>query len=195
MKLVAVHILAFLLLTWDPFAAVALGLADGNKHHLVVFINPPITRAAHGRTLLRFPPGLWPSSLAEETERFIRRNIDSPTPEGWGNQIEDEPAIVISWEQKWRAYASYAAGAWIHLPNGSFPIPNWNCSISPRRMCNNLERVFSDLSALQDTIAIEIPAAFGVEYKAAELARVRRVQTDNLSAYESRAVESPTCPV
>lgn len=49
-----------------------------------------------------------PSSLAEETQTFIHRNIDSPIPKGWGNQLKDEPAVIVSWEHKWRAYLKEA---------------------------------------------------------------------------------------
>jgi len=49
-----------------------------------------------------------PSSLAEETQKFIHRNIGSPIPQGWANQIEDEPALIVSWERKWRAYVREA---------------------------------------------------------------------------------------
>ena len=44
-----------------------------------------------------------PSSLAAETQDFIHRTIGSPIPKGWDNQIKDEPALIVSWEHKWRA--------------------------------------------------------------------------------------------
>lgn len=46
-----------------------------------------------------------PSSLADETQKFIHRTIGSKIPQGWDNQIKDEPALIVSWEHKWRAFS------------------------------------------------------------------------------------------
>lgn len=43
-----------------------------------------------------------PASAAAETQRIVHRIIHSPTPQGWGNQLQNEPGIVLSYEHKWR---------------------------------------------------------------------------------------------
>ncbi len=43
-----------------------------------------------------------PASLAEQTQKFIHKNItDSPEPKGWGNQLHTEPGIILSWDRRW----------------------------------------------------------------------------------------------
>jgi len=43
-----------------------------------------------------------PSSLAEQTQKFIHRHItDSPIPHGWKYQLDDEPGVILSWERRW----------------------------------------------------------------------------------------------
>ncbi len=44
-----------------------------------------------------------PSSLAEQTQKIIHRWTGSQTPEGWDNQLKDEPGLMLAWERKWRA--------------------------------------------------------------------------------------------
>lgn len=45
-----------------------------------------------------------PPSLAEQTQKFIHRHVtDSDMPKGWGNQLETEPGIILSWQRRWPA--------------------------------------------------------------------------------------------
>jgi hypothetical protein len=44
-------------------------------------------------------------SLAEPTQKFIHRAMGSPQPNGWDNQLKNEPGIVLTYERKWRAIA------------------------------------------------------------------------------------------
>jgi len=44
-----------------------------------------------------------PLSLAEETQKFVHRIVDSPHPEGWDNQLENEPGFILTYERKWRS--------------------------------------------------------------------------------------------
>lgn len=46
-----------------------------------------------------------PYSLAEPTQKFVHHVVDSPHPNGWDNQLENEPGIVLTYERKWRAIA------------------------------------------------------------------------------------------
>ncbi len=44
-----------------------------------------------------------PSSMAEQTQKFVHEVIDSPYPYGWHNQLENEVGINLAYERKWRA--------------------------------------------------------------------------------------------
>lgn len=44
-----------------------------------------------------------PASLAQQTQRWVHQNIvGDPIPQGWGNQLRDEPGVILSYERKWR---------------------------------------------------------------------------------------------
>lgn len=45
-----------------------------------------------------------PASLADETQSFVHKLIDSPHPEGWDNQIKNEPIIGVTYERKYRGW-------------------------------------------------------------------------------------------
>jgi len=42
-----------------------------------------------------------PAALGEETQRFVHKIVNSPTPMGWDNQLENEPGIILSWQRRW----------------------------------------------------------------------------------------------
>jgi hypothetical protein len=46
-----------------------------------------------------------PQSYAEETQREYHRLINSPLPQGWNNQLRNEPGVVLFYERKWRNVA------------------------------------------------------------------------------------------
>lgn len=43
-----------------------------------------------------------PSSLAEQSQKFIHSTIGSDYPQGWRYQLKNEPGVVLSYERKWR---------------------------------------------------------------------------------------------
>ncbi|MES2961309.1 MAG: lipid A deacylase LpxR family protein [Pseudomonadota bacterium] len=44
-----------------------------------------------------------PAARAEPTQKFIHKNFtDSAKPQGWNNQLKDEPGVVLTYERKWR---------------------------------------------------------------------------------------------
>jgi len=43
-----------------------------------------------------------PLSRAEQTQKFVHRVVGSPHPNGWDNQLKNEPGIVLTYERKWR---------------------------------------------------------------------------------------------
>lgn len=55
-----------------------------------------------------------PASLAQQTQRWVHQNmVGDPIPQGWSNQLRDEPGIILSYERKWRKlyeFSSYGMG-------------------------------------------------------------------------------------
>jgi lipid A 3-O-deacylase len=46
-----------------------------------------------------------PAALGEPMQKFIHKHItDSPTPMGWDNQLENEPALMLGWQRSWPRY-------------------------------------------------------------------------------------------
>lgn len=45
-----------------------------------------------------------PWSLAEQTQKFVHSLTGSDEPRGWDTQIENEPALLLTWQRAWRAY-------------------------------------------------------------------------------------------
>ncbi len=43
-----------------------------------------------------------PSARAEQTQKLIHHMIGASHPQGWNNQLKDEPGINLSYERKWR---------------------------------------------------------------------------------------------
>jgi hypothetical protein len=44
-----------------------------------------------------------PASLAEESQKFVHKVIDSDRPKGWDTQLRNEPGVVFSYQRSWRA--------------------------------------------------------------------------------------------
>jgi len=42
-----------------------------------------------------------PSARAEQVQREVHKLIDSPLPQGWDNQLRDEPGIVLIYDRQW----------------------------------------------------------------------------------------------
>lgn len=55
---------------------------------------------------LEFTLGIvGPASGAEHTQKFVHTTIDAPYPEGWHNQLHNEPGFILAYEHKWRSEA------------------------------------------------------------------------------------------
>lgn len=53
-----------------------------------------------------------PESLGEEAQRFVHKNFtDSPSPKGWDNQLDFEPALIISAQRRWPRFYRKEMGA------------------------------------------------------------------------------------
>jgi hypothetical protein len=46
-----------------------------------------------------------PQSYADETQKFIHSTFGARHPNGWHNQLKNEPGIVLTYERTWRAIA------------------------------------------------------------------------------------------
>lgn len=44
-----------------------------------------------------------PSSLAAQTQDAVHDVTGSPDPQGWSNQLRDEPGFILTYERKWRS--------------------------------------------------------------------------------------------
>ena len=55
-----------------------------------------------------------PESLGEQTQKFIHENItNSPDPEGWDNQLDFEPGLILSWQRRWPQAGTYTVSDYI----------------------------------------------------------------------------------
>ena len=43
-----------------------------------------------------------PAALGEDTQNTVHRLINDDTAKGWDNQLENEPALMVSWQRIWR---------------------------------------------------------------------------------------------
>ncbi|EME70325.1 hypothetical protein H261_09068 [Paramagnetospirillum caucaseum] len=47
-----------------------------------------------------------PASMAEPTQKFIHRQVDSPDPRGWDTQLHNEPGLILTYQRSWRSLIS-----------------------------------------------------------------------------------------
>lgn len=47
-----------------------------------------------------------PASLAEESQKFVHKVIDSDDPKGWDTQLRNEPGLVLTYQRSWRELAA-----------------------------------------------------------------------------------------
>lgn len=70
-----------------------------------------IADTGHRYDLLELDLGvIGPASLAAPTQSWFHGLIGSPQPKGWHNQIDNEPALNLVWERKWRNLLPGPAG-------------------------------------------------------------------------------------
>lgn len=53
-----------------------------------------------------------PLALGEQTQKFVHKYIttDSPEPQGWDNQLKNEPAILLGWQREYTDYKNLDFG-------------------------------------------------------------------------------------
>ena len=64
-----------------------------------------------------------PQAYGEDAQTFVHKVIDSPRPQGWDNQLKNEPGIVLQFERKWRPQAATYGGLEVDA------IPHWGISL------------------------------------------------------------------
>ncbi|PKR60289.1 lipid A deacylase LpxR family protein [Thalassospira lohafexi] len=67
-----------------------------------------------------------PASLADKTQKIVHKNINSPAPEGWDNQIKNEPLVNLTYERKYRSWfeADVAGIEFDATPHGAVSLGN-----------------------------------------------------------------------
>ncbi len=72
------------------YGAVGLGVESGRQLDLV-----SLTLGVVG-----------PASLAEQTQKFVHKVVDSNKPQGWDTQLDNEPGVILTYQRSWRGYAT-----------------------------------------------------------------------------------------
>lgn len=45
---------------------------------------------------------IGPLAFGEEIQKFVHKSVtNSPTPNGWSNQLKNEPGLALSWQRRW----------------------------------------------------------------------------------------------
>jgi hypothetical protein len=90
-----------------------------------------------------------PAARSEMTQKFIHKNIiDSKRPQGWNNQLKDEPGVILTYERKWREVFSASRNS-----VGFDMMPNVRI---------NLGNVYSDASAgVTFRLGYDLPVDYG----------------------------------
>jgi len=70
-----------------------------------------------------------PAAQGEQFQKWIHQVIDSPEPMGWDNQLNNEPTLMLVFEQKWRNLSSpgFLRGFGLDIdlsPHGSVALGN-----------------------------------------------------------------------
>ena len=68
-----------------------------------------------------------PASLAEDTQTWVHEWIDSRDPQGWDNQLKNEPGLMLVWQRFWRSYRHNFGGggfAWDLIPHAGITLGN-----------------------------------------------------------------------
>jgi len=67
---------------------------------------------------------IGPASMAEESQKLIHRLRDIGMPEGWDNQLSNEPGLVMAWERKWLYHPVAQEFGWDTIFHSGFTLGN-----------------------------------------------------------------------
>lgn len=75
---------------WAAFTYGSIGMTTVTKNHIDEL------EATFGM--------VGPAALGEPIQRVVHKIVDSPKPRGWGNQLKNEPGLMLSWQRRWPNY-------------------------------------------------------------------------------------------
>jgi len=79
---------------WAGFLYGSVGLATITKNHVDEL---DVTLGVVG-----------PEALGEQTQKFVHKHItNSIIPQGWDNQLETEPGVILSWRRRWPIWETF----------------------------------------------------------------------------------------
>ncbi|WP_212637985.1 lipid A deacylase LpxR family protein [Desulfocicer vacuolatum] len=67
---------------------------------------------------------IGPASLAEQSQKFIHKIRDLDRPNGWDNQLSNEPGVVMAWERKWLYHPVEKGFGWDTIFHSGFTLGN-----------------------------------------------------------------------
>lgn len=53
-----------------------------------------------------------PASLAEPTQKAIHRWVGADRPQGWDNQLHNEPGLIVGWQRRWPSWRAWENDDW-----------------------------------------------------------------------------------
>ena len=88
--------------------------------------------ALHGKdfnllTTLELSLGVvGPSSLAEESQKIFHEWLNDEEPQGWDNQLKDEPGLMLTWQRFWRVARNQVGGDFAYdvIPHAGITLGN-----------------------------------------------------------------------
>jgi len=79
---------------WAGFLYGSVGLATISKNHVDEL---DVTLGVVG-----------PEALGEQTQKFVHEHLtNSIIPQGWDNQLETEPGVILSWRRRWPIWKTH----------------------------------------------------------------------------------------
>jgi hypothetical protein len=78
------------------------------------------------RTLVELSLGIvGPASLAEQAQESVHRVLNADDPQGWDEQLANEPAVLLTLQRSWRIYEGDYAGFELDVtPQGTLALGN-----------------------------------------------------------------------
>lgn len=67
-----------------------------------------------------------PSSLAEQSQELFHEWLNDEEPQGWDNQLSDEPGLILTWQRFWRVLRKSVGNrfAWDVIPHAGVTLGN-----------------------------------------------------------------------
>lgn len=88
-----------------------------------------------------------PDAMAEHTQKLIHRLRDLDIPNGWDNQLSNEPGLVVAWERKWLYHPVQSGLGWDTVFHTGFTLGNVSTTVN---------------TGMEIRLGWNIPRSFGV---------------------------------